>query len=302
MLALAGCRKHDATTMAVPSVNMDFPTSVTGTASTSASLSMKALAGSNPTCAFAGQSETDPLRNGFLLTRWLVGNTASWMCFTDFLAGTVSSLVTLGAVPTDGTFVDLSGSTSGGANPPTGISVKVVSDRTTLALFFHGNTTDPGIWLVWTGGGSTYAGRLIADTPRIDNDPSVDLSVDPKAPTNLRLDFDFNATTKQANMYMAFSPSGYVTPPSWNNPWLNGFRVDATETLADRSFVVKGYMSTKQHLDPNYASLTGDVTTTPSVQLLAVSDGVGAGAAVANVGDVVLQFTFDASNHLGYFL
>lgn len=304
-LVLAGCAKKKATTAApAPSVTMDFPTSVAGTATaTSAStLDVRPLASSQPACHYAGADETDPLRNGYVMTRWLVGNTASWMCITDFLAQTVSTLLVAGAVPRNGSFVDLTGGGGGGTNPPTGLSVLAANGQTTLQLYFHGSTTAPGVWLTWTGSGNTYSGRLLVYTANVDNDPSVDLSVDPTSPTHMRLDFDFSASTRTASMVMAYSPPAYPVSASWNNPWLDGFRLDATEAMADHSFVIKGYMGTKAHLDSNYAPLTSDSTTKPSVQLLAVSDSAGTGAAVSNVADIVLEFTFDASNHLGYFL
>lgn len=296
---LSACGSDDETTTAsqtpsnpvsAPSVSMSFPTSLTGTPAAATS--------AGPSCDYPGARENDPLRNGYTMTKWLVGNVAGWLCITDFLSDLANQLGAAG-LPVDGTFVDIPPDP---ADPggPTGIAV-TTGTTSTLELYFQGDTANPSVYLAWAGSGSDVQGRLVVLPYLMEPPPPGNLNADPEAPTHMRLDFTQSATQRSASMVMAFDPYDAFAANSWNNPWATGFRIDAVRTEADGSFDITGYIATHGQFDPGYRAVG---TETPALVLKAVSDSTGKGASVATMADVGQGFIFtpNTTDGLGYFL
>lgn len=308
-LLLAGCGSGEGSasplqpgTLEAPALSMDFPTSLTGAASASGGMSVSAplalsepMSGGDPVCKFGGQDESDPLRNGYVMTRWLVANAAGWLCFTDFLSHITTILVNAHAVPTDGTVVALTPSKPG---DPTGLSVTVAGAQVTLRLYFLGHA-QPGLFLSWVRSGGTTSGRLVVLAALVQNDPLVDLTVDAEAPTHARMDFAFGPVEKRASMSMAFDPYGEFngTTWTWYNPWATGFRVDVMKTLATGRYDIRGIITTKDQFFTLYPGVQ-----TPVLKLAAVSNAAGSGASVASMLDVAVAFDLGGGEALGYLL
>ena len=254
------------------------------------------LGSGDPVCHFAGQDEPDALRNGYVMTRWLVGTVAAWTCFSDFLGHIAVVLVNAGYIPPDGTVVAITDPNSK-PDDPTAISVLRSGTQTTVELYFHDNV-DPGLFLSWDNGGGSLSGRLVVLTDHVSVDPSENLNIDAEAPTHLRVDFTRGGGVRTAKMFMAFDPYGQYNGSDWTwfNPWATGFRVDAEKTLGNGWFDIKGIIAAKAQPDSGYPG-----PEKPQIKMATVSNWAGKGGSVARVVDAGLGLRIDPNEFIGYF-
>ena len=281
-LLLAGCdssttavkTSSSGTTLGAPTTSMAFPASVTGgPAPASATLQGAGLvpqAAGGPNCNVAGETG-DPMANGHRMTRFMVGIVAPWPCLADFIMSTVEQMVAGGQVKPDGTFYPLAGPPPA----PTGVSVSIDSATgiRTVKMFFNSDATTPGLYLAWVAQTGGSRGKVVIKIS------AMLPAADPKAPTDLRMDFQNDGTTKSGDMFMAFAAT---------SPMLNGFRVQASQTLADKSLVIKGLMDTKAQF--NATTFPTPPYPAPQLAMIAVTDGAGNGAALASMINVAAFF------------
>lgn len=131
-------------------------------------------------------------------------------------------------------------------------------------------------------------GKLIIDGTAIDPE-----NRNPEDPTMMRMDFNYTATEKLADMFLAFDNG---------NEWADGFRIEVKNDLTaapfEHVFTARGLIDAKrQFIDvPTISEL-------PVLRMYTVSDRGGEGAAIAEFADVALPMPLNlAGNHLGNYI
>ncbi len=110
----------------------------------------------------------------------------------------------------------------------------------------------------------------------------------------MRMDFNFTAATKTADMFLQFDE---------NNAWADGFRIQLQKDLEAnpllKVFEARGLINMKAQFVP-----VANITEVPDVQLFTVSDGLGNGASIAEFQDMSLPLVLNADldNHLGDYI
>jgi len=324
---LGSCSKSDTTTTTTsntnatptygPAVSMGFPTSLTGAVSSAASVRgiarllsttqvSRPLADEVAHCDYDGQHESDFTANGHRMARFLVGTVASWLCFTDFIDRQVTLIVeavpTIVNLATNGGIVDFCTDKPCTTGDVTGLRItEAQSGQFTVELFWDSPATTPGMYLSWLTTGSDTVGKLVVLSYAITPNPSL-AGGDAAAPTHMRLDFTISVAQRTAQMYMAFSPDGVGTVPNYDNPWADGFRIDAVKDRSTRNFQVGGIISVRHHIFPDFESKYPAPTyPLPTLQMKAVTITGGAGAAQATMSDIGVLLNFPAPSYLGDF-
>ena len=293
-----------------PALQMGFPATITGNSGgggpaslSAASLSATSLSLGNsdedfraahdggPHCDFDGQNENDPFRNGFTMTRFLAGHTAAWICFADFLNLVVAQGIFFGWITPDGSFLDITDPMD--PTGPTGLVVLDSGTKKEVWLYFLGNMApNAAIYVAWNVGASSTEGKLVVNVANLMAPPPGNLAADPEAPTHMRMDFTFTDTAKTAEMFLAFDPDNNL---AWDNPWADGFRIQAVKTLSDGSFDLWGFMALKQQFDSLYAAAYPGDNGLANLNMLAVSDAAGKGAAIAQMDDIGVVLAYEVN-------
>jgi len=113
-------------------------------------------------------------------------------------------------------------------------------------------------------------------------------------PSMMRMDFDYTATQKTADMFLQFDD---------NNAWADGFRIVLIKDLESnpllKVFEAGGLINMKAQFAP-----ASNIAEVPDIHLFAVSDALGNGASIAEFQNLSLPLELNASpgNHLGNYL
>ncbi len=304
MLALTGCGDQGTasrTSGSTMSISMGIPDSMTGGHATTANSSLVAASRSavGTPCAFTGGDEDDPFRDGYEITKLLVSAISTWTCIAD----NVIVIANSEEVPHDGVIYETENdrqSESYDVDDPTHYSVTDDSNtQVTLRLYYAYDrfappvsSTDPQFFVSWNEQESGQIdGRMVIDGLGIDKDK---ISRKQEDPTFMRLDFTFSDTEEKADMFLRFDQG---------NPWAEGFRIvvskDLTANPLQQVFTAKGLIDMKAQFLP-----VSGISELPSIQLAAVSDSFGEGAAIAELSDMSLPLELNSGtgNHLGNYL
>jgi len=304
VLTLVGCgdqgtsARGSASTM---SISMDIPDSMTGGHNTLASASLVAASrrGSGAPCAFVGGDNEDPFRNGYEITKMLVSAISTWTCVADNVIIIANSDV----IDHDGDIHETENDRQSETyNPDDPTHYSVTDDsatQVTLRLYYgYDRTTppvvssDPQFYISWNElEDGQIDGRMIIDGMAIDKDK---ISRKVEDPTLMRMDFTFTDTTENADMFLRFDNG---------NPWAEGFRIivskDLNASQMAQVFTAKGLIDMKAQFLP-----VSGINELPAIQMFAVSDAFGEGAAIAELRDVSLPLVLnpDTGNNLGDYL
>ena len=303
-LLFMGCADNNEDTESPIKLSMNLPDSMTGgrTANISnkpsayASTSGLHQAAISEPCTFIGSGNEEPFKNGHTMTKFLIGASATWTCIADLLIAYSYEL------PNDDQIYATGNDTlASNYDPkdPTHYRITQVSEQEKVIRMYYGYPlavppTQSDIeafyvtWNVDANGGLT--GRLIIDAEAIDGTTNGDN----KHPSQMRMDFDYGAAVKTADMFLKFLDS---------NQWAEGFRIRIVESLNSVSgqerFTAQGLLAMKAQFSPYE-----NITEVPNVRIFSVSNELGKGAAVAEAQDFALPFMIneDLNNHLGHYL
>lgn len=254
-----------------------------------------ASSGSGQPCSYIGIDDDDPFRNGYQTTRFMVSVMATWTCVADMLID-ISAYV-----PHNGAIVETDNDTNAAdydADEPTHYSVSDDSATQTSIRMYYGYDRshppiageDPQFYISWnTTADNNVEGRIVIDGNGVnwENHQADD-------PVMMRMDFEFNDKTQLADMFLQFDDG---------NQWADGFRIQMTRDLRanplTKVFEARGLINAKAQFAP-----VAGISETPDVQLYAVSDSFGNGAAIAEFQDLSLPLLLNAgsNNHLGNYL
>jgi len=288
----------------VPSVDMHIPDSMTGgksgsplakTKQAGAPLAATTSNSQSQPCAYLGINDDDPFRNGYQTTKFMVSVMATWTCIADTLIN-VSAYV-----PHNGVIVETDNDTNAAdyeADEPTHYSVSDDSaTQTTIRMYYGYDRShppvvgeDPQFFVSWNrSDNDSIEGRMVIDGNGVNwEDHQAD------DPVMMRMDFNYTATTQMADMFLQFDTG---------NEWADGFRIQMTRNLdanpLNKVFEARGLINMKAQFAP-----VASISEIPDVQLYAVADGFGNGAAIAEFQDLSLPLLLNASsnNHLGNYL
>jgi hypothetical protein len=284
------------------SVKMELPDSLTGGNSNSSRRIAGKIAevagrgGSGEPCSYLGpENEDDPFRNGYETTRFMISIMATWTCIADLL------IELSDVVPRDGMIMETDNDTLSPdyeSDDPTHYSVTADSDTQVTLRMFYGYPLDtppqigdsPQFYISWNKtDADTVQGRMIVDASAIDADDR-----EPDDPDMMRMDFDFTAQQRMADMYLRFDQY---------NRWANGFRIQVTR---DDSASPLGQVFTARGLidmSGQFLPLPG-ISEIPQIQFFTVSDLLGNGAAIEEIQDLSLPLIVNIfqNNHLGDYL
>ena len=284
------------------SVKMELPDSLTGGNSNSSRRIAGKIAevaergGSGEPCSYLGpENEDDPFRNGYETTRFMISVMATWTCIADLLIDLAA------VVPHDGIILETDNdSLSPGYESDEPTHYSVIDDsgtQVTLRMYYgYPRSAPPQVgdnaqfYISWNKtGDETVQGRMIVDARSID---AVDRKNDD--PDTMRMDVDFTAQQRQADMYLRFD-SG--------NRWAEGFRIqvtrDDTASPLGQVFTARGLID----MTGQFLPLPG-IGEVPQVQFFTVSDLLGNGAAIEEIQDLSLPLIVNIfqNNHLGNYL
>ncbi len=299
------------------SVDLKLPNSLTGGSSPNSTLNQKstsktsssnqsvmqklqqvtlsANSGTGEPCFYNGNENSDPFRNGYQTTKFMVSVMASWTCIADLLIN-VSSIV-----PHDGLIKETDNNIDNAnyeADEPTHYVVIDDSEsQTTINMYYGYSRSSPPVtgeasqfYISWNKTSDTdYQGRMVIDASGVnwENRKTDD-------PVMMRMDFNFNRTTQTADMFLKFDE---------NNPWADGMRISIDKDLnaspLDQVYLARGMIDMKAQFLP-----VASISEVPQVQLFTVSDGFGNGAAITEIQDMSLPLLLNQStgNHLGNYL
>ena len=301
IIALAGCNHEEddnSFSQAVPDLRIVMPDSMTGGPG-SAQQKMTGLTkagGTGEPCLFNGEGDEDLFKNGYTMSRMMVSAVASWSCIAD----TVIEIASF--IPHDGVIHESDNdrdSISYDPDESTHYSITDDSDNQVSVRLYYGYSrstpptleSQPDIFISWIeADNGDVNGRLVIDGEGV----NADKVVDPEEPTDMRMDFSFTHAVRSAEMYLKFSNNEEV---------INGFRISVSEDLlafpVTKVFTAAGILDLKQQ----FIADTG-LTETPVLQMYAIANQAGHGAAIANFIDVAVSFELNAEleNHLGKYL
>ena len=299
LTACSSSEEEDDAPVDVVDLNMNIPASLTGGAAPKgaavATLSSVQVRSSDAPCAYLGpEDENDPFRNGYEMTKFMVSVVASWNCWADTLID-VSAYI-----PHDGKVYETDNQTDNvnyEADEPTHFSVTDDSDTQTTIRIYYGydrdvpplEGSDPQFYFSWDEDvNGDIQGKLVIDGTAIDPE-----NRNPEDPTMIRMDFNYTATEKFVDMFLAFDNG---------NEWANGFRIEVSKDLTaapfEHVFTARGLIDAKRQFIE-----VAPISELPVLRMYTVSDQGGEGAAIAEFADVALPMPLNLSgNHLGNYL
>ena len=304
ILTLSGCnseeQSNNTAAQSSMSVSLDLPDSMTGgrVAQVNA-FTAAASQGTGAPCAFYGADEEDPFRNGYEMTKLMVSAIATWTCVADNLI----IISNFEAIPHDGAIHETDNDRqASNYDPDDPTHYSVTDDSTsqvTIRLYYAYDrfdppvpSTDPQFFISWNEAENAQInGRMIIDGLGVNKDKSTRKADDP---TFMRMDFSFDEVQKNADMFLRFDEG---------NAWAEGFRILVTKDLAanpfTQVFTAKGLVEMKAQFVP-----VSGIDELPAVKMVAVSDSLGEGAAIAQFNDVsvALELNTTTQNHLGNYL
>lgn len=321
LFILAACSEEpdDTPTQQIPAygpkVSISMPDSLTGGTSGSGSAIVAPTALSAPSilaasnalvlggsgekyatgtiCSYVGSGTEDPFKNGYNMTRFMVGTVAAWTCIADQIIGFIDLMVFYG-VPTNGTPVPFENAGTPVAGEATGIIIDTVTTPGITEVFvyydaFTGLPDTPtppanaGMYITWSNTGD-ITGKLIIDAIIFTD------WVAAESPDFLRVDFGTTATQKTGEMMISFNAA---------NPWANDFRIQVTKNLDGTApiYTALSIVDLNDHWDTSI-----NLTPLPSIAMKAVADGTGNGAAVAQMQNIAVNLgPLDDGDHLGLY-
>ncbi len=283
-------------------VDLNLPDSITGgKAVANLSLANKIqtsdLASKSSTgepCTYLGAEHDDIFENGYKTTRFMVSTMATWTCIADLLIDLADVVVHDGSiVETDN---DIQ-ATNYDNEDPTHYSITDDSDtQTTIRMYYGYDRANPptendlpGFYISWKSSYDTDAqGRMIVDASALSADRLV------TDPVRMRMDFNFNASSKNADMFLQFDS---------NNPWADGMRIDITKDLQanqlQQVYSARGLIKMTNQFLP-----VSGITEIPDVHFYTVADGLGNGAAIEEIQNMSLPLFVNIfrNNNLGNYL
>ncbi len=304
---LGGCADNNDTQAAAAqplSLDLALPDSLTGGVVTanrpvafkSVSRSLANKAGTGEPCSFMGNENEDELfDNGYTTTRFLVSTLASWTCIADLVIDISET------VPHDGVLVETDNDTQSAdydPSEPTHYSISDDSDTQVTARMYYGydRSSPPtqdsveDFFISWVALGEDQTeGRLVINTQALDGQPA-----NPDDPIKMRMDFNFNAGQKSADMFLLFDN---------DNRWADGMRLeihkDLTASPLGQVYTARGIINMKGQFLP-----VNSISEIPVIQLYAVADQLGNGASIEEIMDMSLPLEMNAQtgNHLGNYL
>lgn len=283
------------------SLDMQLPDSLTGGKSEagkavfSTAISLGKSSSDIP-CAYLGpEDDEDPFRNGYEMTKFMVSVMAAWTCISENIIEFSSYLPHDGQVrATD----NVLGSDDYKPEDPTHYSVNDDSEMQTTIKMYYGYDPfvpplpeeNPQFYISFNKTGqSEVEGRIVIDGTAIDFP-----NRDPEDPVMMRMDFNYTAEEKLADMFLQFDDG---------NAWADGFRIhlrkDLTVPVDQQVFTARGLINMKRQFFnlPN-------ITEVPSMHMFTVSDAFGEGAAIAEYDDFAIPLipNIFTANHLGNYL
>jgi hypothetical protein len=307
-IAVTGCGGSDGDDSATDksmSIQMNLPDSMTGgkvaQVSVQSFAAAAAASSSNDVpCAWIGpEDDSDPFRNGYEMTKFMVSAVATWTCITDNLIDLSDTVDNDGLIHETENDLDADDYDE---DDPTHYSVTIDSEtQTTIRLYYARSRAippmegeDSAFYFSWNENGEArYDGRLIVDVTRLNKS-------DRKAddPVMMRMDVSRTDVEQSTDMILRFDEG---------NEWAEGFRIVVTKDLTaqanEQVFIARGLMDMKRQffIDTGISEL-------PMLQMYTVSDRFGNGAAVADFIDIALPLEIipatetEPGNHLGNYL
>lgn len=249
--------------------------------------------GNDVPCAYLANESEDPFKNGYEMTKFMVGAIATWSCIGDFLMA-VSDYI-----PHNGVVYESDNNTASSSyDPEDPTHFRVVDDsdtQTSIYLYYGFNRATPptaedeaGFYLSWTEAeNGNISGRMIISTDNLDQEHQSD---DPEL---MRMDFQHSSEEKIHDMFLRFGEG---------NIWADGLRIKVTKNLsanpAQTVFVAQGIMGMKAQ----FLAVDG-IDETPELRFYTVSNAIGDGAAIAQMNDLSFMLPLNfTGNNLGSYL
>lgn len=286
------------------SLDLQLPDSLTGGSTTlNRAVAFKSItagianrASTGEPCSFNGnENDDDIFDNGYKTTRFMVSTMATWTCIADLIIDIADT------VPHDGALVETDNDTLAAnydPSEPTHYSVSSDSDSQTTARMYYAydraspptENDQPAFYISWNSSVANNAeGRLIIATQVINGG---DASTDD--PVNMRMDFNFDANHRQADMFLQFDDQ---------NNWADGMRIEIDKDLntspLEQVYTARGMINMKAQFLP-----VESITEIPVIKFYTVSDQLGNGAAIEEIENMSLPLVLNANsgNHLGNYL
>lgn len=290
-LGLAGCEDDSSTSQSSSSdtydgdgvtISIDYPDTLTGgstTGTTALSRTVQRLGGGRAIddCFYEGNDEW--WVNGYNMTQFLIGTSATWTCITENLIAAILLL----PLP-NGTFIDISDDSD--PDGATGLMYSKVDGIYSFEFFYGGSTQDSDLWVAWTESGGAVEGKLILTDTAFDEDDGSSNEL-----AGLRVDFLKNSDEESADLYVEF---GETTD-------LIGYRAEVMHDLSGTfpDYTAKGIVELRSQWSPDFA--TAGVTAIPDLRIITYADDVGSGAAIGRFVDAGLSLQ-DSTSDFGLYL
>ncbi|MFT5400293.1 MAG: hypothetical protein ACI822_003222 [Gammaproteobacteria bacterium] len=247
-------------------------------------------------CSYLGpENEDDLFRNGYETTRFMISIMAIWTCIADLMIDLSDFIEARGVIvesdndkasadydiddPTHYSITD---------NSATQVTVRMYYsyDRSNPPAF----SDSPEFYISWNKvSEDDISGKMVIDASAIDAS-----SQDSDDPAMMRMDFNFGAAERNADMFLQFDNG---------NPWAEGFRIkivkDENASPLGQVFTARGlFKMTSQWLP------VAGISEVPHIQFFTVSDLLGNGAAIEEVQDFALPLVINIfqGNRLGNYL
>ena len=289
LLLLMGCQEEEpeisttitAETIPVPTLRLGVPGSMTyGTASASINANQDGYNAAVITdvdengCPTLKEGE-DIFENGYAMSKFLVVLSENQACYADaFMLATslfLGNFINNGKIATEDT---------------TGLThFQLDLTGTTYELWFwFDSAASPTFYMTWTGSSSTDSTGYFINTQL--TDATADLSA-------VRFEFVRDGTSAVNEIFVEYSGDASED--------FDGFHSMVTKTTSGSviSYLAKGILRFQSQFGTNIPT---EVTATPKLRMVTVSDSNGLGAAKADFTDVAIRFESAGTWDLGAYL
>ena len=266
------------------SVSIAYPDTLTGGSVTGTTALTRTIAhlGGRAEAGCFYQGNPNWWVNGYNMTQFLIGTSATWTCIAE-------SLITLAALLPlpNGVIIDISDATD--PDSPTGIRYSKDGEINVFEFFFDGNTVDSDVWTAWVesdvGSGTEVEGRLVL------SDRMLSGGADPTDLIGLRVDFYIGSSLETAGLFVAFA----------DTTDLIGFRADVAHDLSGTfpAFTAKGIVELREQWDTDFVA--AGITTTPDLRIITYASDDGEGATIGRFVDAGLSLN-DGTSDYGLYL